>query len=151
MKSYFQDAFEYNHAINLQLNDVLTAHPEQEDAWKLMSHIGHAQEIWLGRLVDPDFINPPLWDMMTTEELSASLASNNEGWVKFLDSLKDADFENIIVYKNTKGEEFSNKLRDILFHTINHSTHHRAQISQLLRKAGLAPAPTDYIFYIREK
>jgi uncharacterized damage-inducible protein DinB len=44
---------------------------------------------------------------------------------------------------------FSNTIKDILFHMINHSTHHRAQIAMDMRNNKLEPLPLDYIFYKR--
>ena len=51
---------------------------------------------------------------------------------------------------NSKGETFSNKIKDILFHIINHSTYHRAQIATDLKQNGIEPINTDYIFYKRK-
>ena len=52
-------------------------------------------------------------------------------------------------YTNSKGQTFSNSIRDILFHVINHSTYHRAQIATEFKQNGLEPLVTDYIFYKR--
>jgi uncharacterized damage-inducible protein DinB len=66
--------------------------------------------------------------------------------------LDDNAFEEIVYYKNLRGDGYENKLEDILAHLINHGTHHRAQIGQELKLAGVENLPvTDYIFYIREK
>ena len=115
-----------------------------------MSHIVHAQAIWLGRLNDHLPARTPLWETISNEEISRKLRKNNAAWNTYLALLSEDDFEKEIEYVNTKGEVFKNKIRDILFHVINHATHHRAQISTLLRKAETAPPITDYIFYIRE-
>ena len=58
-------------------------------------------------------------------------------------------FEKRIDYENTEGRRYSNSLQDILFHIINHSTHHRAQISAIFRLNKLEPLPMDYIIYKR--
>ncbi|MDB5154777.1 MAG: hypothetical protein JWR54_3528, partial [Mucilaginibacter sp.] len=57
----------------------------------------------------------------------------------------------VISYKNLKGDDFENKLSDVLAHLINHGTHHRAQVGQHLKLAGVELPNTDYIFYIRNK
>ncbi|TNF76236.1 MAG: damage-inducible protein DinB, partial [Bacteroidetes bacterium] len=54
-----------------------------------------------------------------------------------------------IIYENTEGRSFSNTLQDILFHIVNHSTHHRGQITMDFRKNGMDPPLLDYILYKR--
>ena len=75
---------------------------------------------------------------------------NHKSWAEFLNGLHPEDFQRMIAYKNSKGDSYENLLEDILAHLINHGTHHRAQIGQQLKLAGLENLPnTDYIFYIR--
>ena len=59
------------------------------------------------------------------------------------------DFDKRIDYENTEGRLFTNTLQDILFHIINHSTHHRSQILMDFRSNDLEPVPLDFIFYKR--
>ena len=59
------------------------------------------------------------------------------------------DFEKRIDYENSEGRLFNNTVQDILFHIINHSTHHRGQISTDFRQNGLEPLQLDYVFYKR--
>jgi uncharacterized damage-inducible protein DinB len=54
-----------------------------------------------------------------------------------------------INYRNSKGAMFGNITRDILFHIINHSTYHRAQIAFEFKQNNLEPIVSDYIFYKR--
>ena len=151
MKAFFTNAFEYNFSTNLKMNTILAENPTQEEARKLLSHIAHAQEIWLGRMESSERANTPLWDSISHEEIAEKLESNNAGWNSYLSSLSEDDFGKEIEYRSMKGDPFSTKIVDILFHVINHSTHHRAQISTLLRQSGITPAPTDYILFAREK
>ena len=59
------------------------------------------------------------------------------------------DYEERIDYENIEGRLFTNTIQDMLFHIINHSTHHRAQILMDLRENGLEPIPLDFVFYKR--
>ncbi len=56
--------------------------------------------------------------------------------MKFLNRAEPGDFEKTISYKNSKGDDFKNRLTDILTNVINHGTHHRAQAGQHLKLAG---------------
>jgi uncharacterized damage-inducible protein DinB len=59
--------------------------------------------------------------------------------------------DQVIVYKNTSGTEFKSTIAEIATQVINHGTHHRAQIGQLLKQVGIdALPPLDFIFYIRQ-
>lgn len=60
------------------------------------------------------------------------------------------NLEELISYSNSKGEMFSNTIDDVLFHVINHSTYHRAQIATDLKIAQIESANTDYILYRRK-
>ena len=57
--------------------------------------------------------------------------------------------EKKIHFSNTKGIHFETSLHDILLHIFNHSTYHRAQIAQDMRRNGLEPINTDYITFVR--
>jgi uncharacterized damage-inducible protein DinB len=46
--------------------------------------------------------------------------------------------EQVFAYANTKGENHRSRVGDILLHLLNHATHHRGQISQILDQAGVA-------------
>ncbi len=59
------------------------------------------------------------------------------------------DLNGVINFKNTKGLVFNDNIRDILFHVINHSNYHRAQIATEFRQNGLDPIVTDYILHKR--
>ncbi|MEX0845990.1 MAG: DinB family protein, partial [Balneolaceae bacterium] len=55
----------------------------------------------------------------------------------------------IIEYSNSKGVTFRNSVEEILMHIVIHGQHHRAQIAKLLRKTGITPPVTDFIFFLR--
>lgn len=59
------------------------------------------------------------------------------------------DFELRVDFEDADGRFFTNTVQDILFHIVNHSSHHRGQIMMDLRNSGLEPLKLDYIFYKR--
>ncbi|HEY6437277.1 MAG TPA: DinB family protein, partial [Ignavibacteriaceae bacterium] len=116
---------------------------------ELLSHIISAQKIWLNRTLQRDIsLNP--WEKHTVQECFSQSTIITAEWINLLESFKANDLERRIDYKNTKGEKFSNTVKDIVTHVINHSTYHRAQIAQRLKALGGKPAVTDYIFYQRQ-
>jgi len=50
-------------------------------------------------------------------------------------------------YKNLKGEPWEYPLWRQVFHALNHSTHHRGQLTHMLRQLGVEPPTTDFLNY----
>jgi len=151
MRTAFKNLFEYNFHTNQKILKVILENPSAPaDCIKLMSHIINAQQVWLGRLAPEYPATVGIWDIYATEDLENKLVADNENWTNYLKTAMEEDILKIIPYKNSKGDPFQNRVMDILYHVINHGTHHRGQISLLLRQTGIAPPVTDYIAYMRE-
>ena len=151
MKSYFNNLFDYDkHASELMLQCIL-ANNTSEKAVQLMAHVLAAQQIWLSRCENVQPSNFILWPAWPVSSLHQYIECNHQAWMSFLKQLDEQDFETEINYKNTKGEAFCSRLDNLLGHVINHGTHHRAQIGQLLKFNGAALPQTDYILFLRER
>lgn len=146
MNAFFEELFRYSHHSNHQLTEVFLQDPHtvSEKAHKLFSHILNAQHIWNQRIKGsaPRYA---VWDLQPLAQLSIL---NDELLQESVELLPQSD--RLIHYTNTKGESFQNSARDILFHVINHSTYHRAQIASELKTNGILPPATDFIFYKRQ-
>ncbi len=71
----------------------------------------------------------------------------------FSDSIKIIDkrsLDEVLEYRDTKGNQYSNSYKEILFHIVNHGTYHRGQLALEMRNRGLDPIISDYIYYKRE-
>lgn len=148
MKLFFTELFEYSHHTNQKLADVFISSPDKtsEKALKLFSHVISAHQIWNNR-IEPVQTSFGVWQLHAVEDFKSIDQSNYEQTLQLLDTI---DLNKTIRYANSRGTTFSNSTRDILFHIINHSTYHRAQIATEFRTSGLQPLATDYIFYKRE-
>lgn len=149
MKDYFTRLFNYDRRTNLLMTEMIIDAGSPEKPTQLMAHLLAAQQVWLTRCKGEPFTGV-LWPDWKSDTFVKTIEENSKGWLDYLDTLAPAGFGREISYKNTKGEGFRNKLSDILAHTINHGTHHRAQIGQHLKSAGADLPFTDYIFYIRQ-
>lgn len=74
---------------------------------------------------------------------------DNDNYTNVLKIVNECKMDDLIFYKNSKGNQFNNSIQQILFHVVNHFTHHRGQIISDLRQNGIDPIITDYIFYKR--
>lgn len=146
---HFIHLFEYNNwATKLAANSVIASDKKEGRVLELLSHIVSAQAIWLNRILGNNITIDP-WQKQLPEECITQSTKITSEWISLLKRFKDIDLVKRIEYKNPKGEKFSNTIKDITTHVINHSTYHRAQIAQLVRQSGGEPAKTDYIVYQR--
>lgn len=151
MKDFFLDLYEYNEWANNELLKKITEKASNDKILKLLSHIIAAQEVWLGRILNVDYENSTIWPEYSLEECKVKIPESSEEWKEFVETLDEDHFEEVHYYKNSKGITYQNKLIEILFHVINHSNYHRAQINQILSASKEQPAVIDYIFYKREE
>ncbi len=150
MKKYFIEYLQYNDWANEQVIASLKGiESPPESCVHLVSHIIAAQDIWLERIVGNYNWNIELWETYSLIECSLLSLQSTRKWMNFIRQCKSSDFENLIKYKNTKGNSYETPVREIISHVLNHSSYHRGQTNQLLIEKGLAPAITDYIFYTR--
>ena len=148
-KDHFIHLFKYNDWATMQTAEsIINLKKKNRKSEELLSHIISAQKIWLNRILGKDIVTDP-WQKLTQEEWTSQSTPQTAEWINFLEGLHEDDFEKRIEYTNTKGELFTNTIKDVIVHVINHSTYHRAQIAQLVKQSGGEPAKTDYIFYQR--
>jgi uncharacterized damage-inducible protein DinB len=148
MKPFFIELFEYNHHYNQKLGDVFNNNSVKtsEKAIRLYNHILNAQQIWNNR-IEPRQTVFGIYEIHPIEDCKNIDKINYNHSLLILEKF---DLSHSINYSTFQKQPFNNKLRDILFHIINHSTYHRAQIATEFRQNGLDPLVTDYIFYKRQ-
>lgn len=151
MNIHFSNLFQYDRHINLQLLKLMAGASYPEKPVKLMAHLLGAQQVWLSRCTGgQNFPDAVVWPELKAGELEAVMEGNNRAWLAFIEQVEDKTWAEHVVYKNTSRNSFKNRLMDIVAHVINHGTHHRAQIGQLLKGSGENLPPTDYILYARQ-
>jgi uncharacterized damage-inducible protein DinB len=146
MKDFFKEMFNYTFQFN---NEVLAQMKLQEEipekSFSLLNHTFNAHEIWNARIFQEKSI-VGVWEVRPFETLASINATN---YKKTLDILETCDFKSIVSYKTSNGKAFKNSIQDILFHIVNHSTYHRAQIATNFKQHDIVPIISDYIFYKR--
>src|SRR5258708_1642574 len=148
MKSYFISFFNYDKWANELIFKAINVAGQPEKPVQLMAHLLAAQIVWLSRCLampHPDVeLWPPLGDRRF--DFPDIIEKNHDAWIIFLTGLNESDFDKIVSYRSTSGDSFNNQLSSIITQVLNHGTHHRAQIGQHLKSAGLENLPiTDYI------
>jgi uncharacterized damage-inducible protein DinB len=116
---------------------------------QLMAHILAAERVWLDRLKQqPQSI--PVWPEPDLAQCEAQAAEMGGLWLEFLDLITAGDVAQSISYKNSKGEEWTSTIVDVLNHVVLHSAYHRGQIASHMRASGQTPAYTDFIHAVRQ-
>jgi uncharacterized damage-inducible protein DinB len=149
MKEHFHKLLDYDDWANGKVFDLVKEHPlDNSRIAEMLYHIFMAQRVWASRVLKQQY-NGNLFTAAPLHEIAALKKEAREVW---LQCLNEHALDEIVQYKNTKGESYSTLLKDILTHVVNHSTHHRAEIITLLRSEfdGIRIPPTDYIFYLRQ-
>src|SRR5579864_5814211 len=116
---------------------------------RLFAHIVGAESLWLDRLRRrPSSL--PVWPASPLVESAAHLTGLERAWQEYLGTLTGEALAHSIPYTNSKGEAFTNAVRDILGHVAAHSAYHRGQIASDVRAEGGTPAYTDFIHAVRQ-
>jgi uncharacterized damage-inducible protein DinB len=150
MKRFFIEYFQYNDWANEQIiNALKSTQSLPPKCLQLISHIISSQDVWLERIAGNHDWNIELWDSYSLIECSLLSEQSSQKWMNLIRKSREKDFDNIVSYKNTKGNSYETLMREIVAHVLNHSSYHRGQINQLLVDNRLNPAPVDYIFYSR--
>ena len=150
MKEYFIRLFEYDIYANQIILETIIKVNNPEKPVKLMAHLLAAQQVWLNRVKGMPAFTGVLWPDWPADALGDIITENGRQWIDQLSQMAPEDFDKKITYKDTRGNEWENKVSDVITQVTNHGTHHRAQAGQHLIVAGVEQLPiTDYIFFIR--
>lgn len=114
-----------------------------------MGHILGAERLWLARMLRRN-APLPVWPDLTVEECATHLGQLSELWQEYLADVDSAQLAEQVPYTNSKGEQWTSTVEDILTHVTIHSAYHRGQIASDVRAAGQTPAYTDFIHAVRQ-
>lgn len=147
MKAFFNQLLDYNFYCNKALIERCSELENVSERTNLLfSHILNAHHAWNMRLLDKER-EYDVWQIHLLENWEAIHYENQRTTFEIITNTED--FSKRVDYETTEGRVFANELKDVLFHIINHSTHHRAQILADFRANEIEPNDLDYISYKR--
>jgi uncharacterized damage-inducible protein DinB len=119
---------------------------------KTLLHIWDAESLWLERLYGQsptDF--PSKFFEGTNEEVFEGLLKTSAAFVKFVEEKPAPFFTDMCTFSLISLQtEMTQMVREMILHTMNHSTFHRGQLITMCRQLNITPIPrTDYIIYSR--
>lgn len=147
MKIFFNQLFDYNFFCNKKLIETCSSIDvlPEKSIW-LFSHILNTHHRWNAKLLNKE-VAYELFQIHEIRDWGDIHYENQRSSFEITSNVDD--FERRIDYENDEGRLFTNTVQDILFHIINHSTHHRGQIATDFRLNELEPIPLDYVLYKR--
>ncbi|MGN6196602.1 MAG: DinB family protein [Ginsengibacter sp.] len=162
-KKYFIELSEFNIWANDRVCNWLDKISDEQWEQPLVSsfnsiyetilHVAGAEKVWVERLQKKS--NPE----MLLATFIGSKAELLETWKdlsldfkKLIEEMSEDQFQQKLLYKNTKGIEYNQSYYQLLTHVFNHSTYHRGQVVTMLRQVGFTDVnSTDMTTYFRIK
>lgn len=150
MIDYLQKLFAYEAWANQEtLSSLRRAEQPPARAVEVMGHLVAAQVLWLGRLRG-ELANVAVWPELGLGDCAAQLEQLATAWDEFVSELSTESLRSQFSYKTSKGEPWSSRVDEILFHVLLHGSYHRGQIATLLGRDEGQPAATDLIVGLRQ-
>jgi uncharacterized damage-inducible protein DinB len=148
MLDHHRRLFEYDEWANRATVTSLRVGHAGDRGLRLMAHVAATESLWHDRLVQRPQRHP-VWPAFTLEQSEALAHEMAAAWRTYLGGLAPEALSGEIRYTNTKGEQWSNSVVDVLTHVILHSAYHRGQIAAEVRAQGGEPAYTDFVEAVR--
>jgi uncharacterized damage-inducible protein DinB len=114
-------------------------------------HLFQADSIWLDRLEGrptgglADYAAPGC-----TFELHDAWTGVLDKMIHWAEAQNEADWSRDLSYKSLAGVSYATPLWQMVLHIVNHGSHHRGQITSMLRQLGVKPVNIDLIGFYRE-
>ncbi len=152
MKDYFLRLYAYNQWANERYFSVCKELPHvPERIHLLFSHVVAAQQLWLKRILgEEDIASIHIWKTIPWEELHILSRETHLRWMNYLEDITENELNRLLSYVNFQQKPYKTVISDIIIHTANHATYHRAQFAISLREQHIDPPNTDFITFSRE-
>ena len=131
---------------------VRNLHGSFASVYDTVVHLYQADMIWLERLQErpngkrEDYSSPGCM-----YDLSDAWLAVIDRTIAFAAALSESDWERSIAYKSMAGVSYESPLWQMVMHLVNHGTHHRGQVTSMMRTLGEKPASLDLIGFYRDQ
>jgi uncharacterized damage-inducible protein DinB len=151
----------YNRWATERVLDEINAMPAEEvvkdlkgsfpSIYNTLSHLYQADSIWWDRLsgrptgsVDDYPVQGCTW------ELKAEWMALHDKMIEWAMGLSEEDWTRPMSYKTFAGKPMVTPVWQIVLHLVNHGSHHRGQVTTMIRQLGSKPVNLDLIGFYRE-
>lgn len=151
----------YDRWVNERLFETVDEVPEDrlrekfgasfDSIYGTLAHMLGAQINWLRRWNgDSPTRNISAEDFASLSEMKERWAQHNQQLDEFISGLTPERLAADLTYRNVAGQQYTLPLGELMLHVVNHGTHHRSELADMLTRAGHAPRPTDLMRYSME-
>jgi uncharacterized damage-inducible protein DinB len=162
-KKYFIELSEFNIWANDRVCSWLDKISDEQWKQPLVSsfnsiyetilHVANAEKTWAERLEkksNSEMLSTTFKGSKT--ELLVTWKELSRNFKKLIEEMPEDQFQQKLLYKNSKGIEYNEPYYQLLAHVFNHSTYHRGQVVTMLRQVGFTDVnSTDMTTYFRIK
>jgi uncharacterized damage-inducible protein DinB len=154
--SYCQVMARYNRWMNERLYAALAGIDDSErrrdrgaffrSMHGTLNHLLWGDRIWLGRFIDEPFVSPAFGADMIADfgELAREREHTDQRILDWAGSVTPAWLAGTLVYTSRVDARTREMPRSVAaIHLFNHGTHHRGQLTTLMKQAGCDPGATD--------
>ncbi len=161
MKEILEQLSVYNLWANERIVKAVCSLPEEKLLTRIPSsfpsvhytllHMWDAESIWWQRLKLSENVIPPAKNFAgETRDIGAALLHQNMLWRNWVQAARPIAIDHVLLYKNSRQQQFKQPVYEILTHMFNHGTYHRGQIVTLLHHLDFQSIPaTDFIVWSR--
>jgi uncharacterized damage-inducible protein DinB len=151
--AHFQQLLKFDRWANRAILASLENSPQPaEKAVRAFAHLLLTEKVWLQRILGGvDNTGFDFWSGDDLNTCAALIAENEQSFGDFFAALAEDKLDTAAAYKNSRGEQYTNTIREVLTHVFFHSGHHRGQILSHIRAAGQEPPYVDFIGFLRCK
>ncbi len=112
---------------------------------KLLVHTMAGQWAWLSRWKRLDIRRlQDATDYPTRESLLNRWPQVHHDFSEFLTAQTETTLAAPLTYHNTRGDQFTLPLGELILHCLDHGTYHRGQVNSLIKLAGGTPVAVNY-------
>lgn len=131
---------------------VRNLHGSFASVYDTVVHLYQSDMVWLERLEErpngkpEDYSSPGCM-----YDLSDVWLAVIDRVIAFAAGLSESDWERKIAYKSMSGVAYESPIWQMVVHVVNHGTHHRGQVTSMMRQLGEKPVNLDLMAFYREE
>jgi uncharacterized damage-inducible protein DinB len=117
-----------------------------------LNHILAADRVWMARIEGQTPSNLKFDQILYGDLIGLKVAriAEDERIRIIVAGVTEERLDQLVEYRNARGDRIAAPLQLVLGHLFNHQTHHRAQVHGLLSQTNVAPPALDLIVFARE-
>ncbi len=113
-------------------------------------HVITVEKLWLLRMTGIEKPAAEQFHVDTAAEAKQAFMLLHAEMELYFSSLTEDQWQEVVRFKNLRGNSFEETREEMLFTFINHASYHRGQIVSLLRQFGEEGTVLDYIYFPKE-